>query len=144
VQEMHELCQVSPRSGDWNDTLFAAYQDSEGHKHVLDMRAALNPGHDLDPAGAWQLVDGGFTFKLDKGDALEKALVPDGKVKGWFDEKGAGALRPGDDPHDETKKEETKKDDDEPRPDKETFEGAVVGPGDTPMKKWPFRLKKDG
>jgi len=99
VQELHELCHISPKTGDWNDTLFANYLDPEGHKCSLELRASLNPGFDPDPAGSWQLLDGGFTFKLDKGDGIEKALVPDGNVKGWFDEQGLGALRPGDAPH---------------------------------------------
>jgi len=141
ILEMHDRCQISPRQDDWNDTLFAAYQDEAGIKCVIPMRASLNPGTDKDCKGSWQLVDGSFAFKLDKGDSVDKALIPDGNVKGWFDANGQGALRPGDDPHD--KVEEKKQEDDEPLPDKETFEGSVEGPGG-PMKKWPFKLLKDG
>jgi cell wall-associated NlpC family hydrolase len=93
VTDLVDRCQTSPVPGGWNDTLFAAWVDDEGHKHVIDARASLNPGHDADPAGSWHLLDGAYTFKLDKD-----ALVPDGKVRGWHDEKGAGAPRPAEAP----------------------------------------------
>src|SRR5207248_10486842 len=129
---------------DWNDTRFAACLNDGGTKCVLPMRASLNPGTDSVAAGSWQLVDGSCSFKLDKGDAVDKARVPDGNVKGWLDAKGQGALRPGDDPHDkvEEKKDEKKEPDDDATPDKETFEGALQGPGG-PLKSWPFKLLKD-
>jgi hypothetical protein len=127
VQELHERCLISPRSAEWNDTLFVNYVDQDGHKCSLDLRASLNPGYDPDPAGSWQLVDGGFTFKLDKGDGVEKALVPEGKVKGWFDQHGLGALRPGDSPHggrkESPRKEETP---DGPEPEHPSFDDVEV------------------
>jgi len=89
VTDLVDRCQVSPLRNGWNDTLFAAWVDSDGHRHVIDARASLNPGHDADPAGTWHLLEGAYTFKLDGN-----ALVPDGKVRGWCDDKGAGAPRP--------------------------------------------------
>jgi cell wall-associated NlpC family hydrolase len=86
VTNLAELCQVSPKPGGWNDTLFAAWVDSDGHKHVIEVRASLDPAHDADPAGAWHLLEGAYKFKLEKD-----ALVPDGKVRGWQDEKGKAA-----------------------------------------------------
>jgi cell wall-associated NlpC family hydrolase len=89
VTNLNDLCQISPRRGSWNDTLFAAWVDADGHKHVIDVRASLDPSHDIDPAGTWHLLEGAYKFKLDKD-----ALVPDGKVRGWQDEKGKGTKPP--------------------------------------------------
>jgi hypothetical protein len=93
VTDLADRCQVSPLRNGWNDTLFAAWVDSDGHRHVIDARASINPGHDADPAGCWHLLEGAYTFKLDKD-----ALLPDGKVRGWHDEKGAAAPRPAEGP----------------------------------------------
>jgi cell wall-associated NlpC family hydrolase len=89
VTDLVDGVQISPLPNGWNDTLFAAWVDSDGHRHVIDARASINPGHDADPAGSWHLLDGSYTFKLDRN-----ALVPDGTVRGWRDEKGAGTPRP--------------------------------------------------
>ncbi|HYS10485.1 MAG TPA: N-acetylmuramoyl-L-alanine amidase [Myxococcales bacterium] len=95
VKSLNDRCLVSPRPGGWNDTLFAAFLDEDGHKCVLDLRASLNPGTDENPTETWQLWEGSWKFKLVQGDSTEgKALQPDGKVKGWFDGAGMGAPRP--------------------------------------------------
>ena len=95
VKSLQERCLISPRPGGWNDTLFAAFLDQEGHKCVLDLRASLNPGTDENPSETWQLWEGSWKFKLVQGDSVQgKALQPDGKVKGWFDGAGMGAPRP--------------------------------------------------
>ncbi len=146
VQELHDLCQISPRSDDWNDTLFACWLDQDGHKSCLELRASLNPGTDSECAGSWQLVDGAYTFKIAAGDGgIAKALVPDGKVKAWFDAEGQSALRPGDSPHDPKGEDKPppEEEDSGPKPPQETFEGEIKGPGG-PLKKWPFKLKRDG
>ncbi len=97
VKDLHDRCRISPKPGDWNDTLFAAFLDDDGHKCVLDLRASLNPGHDENPVETWQLWEGSWKFKLVDGDSVSgKALQPDGKVKGWFDLAGMGAPRPND------------------------------------------------
>jgi len=58
VKNFQENCLISPRPGGWNDTLFAAFRDEEGHKCVLDLRASLNPGTDENPSETWQLWEG--------------------------------------------------------------------------------------
>ena len=103
VKNLHDRCLVSPRPDDWNDTLFAAFLDKEGHKCCLELRASLNPGTDTNRAETWQLWEGSWKFKLGEGDGAQgKALQPDGKVKGWLDKTGMGAPRPND--HDEPAK----------------------------------------
>ncbi|HZX93570.1 MAG TPA: N-acetylmuramoyl-L-alanine amidase [Myxococcales bacterium] len=95
VKNLHDRCLISPKPGDWNDTLFAAFLDDDGHKCVLELRSSLNPGADENPVESWQLWEGSWKFKLGAGDGTEgKALQPDGKVKGWFDAGGMGAPRP--------------------------------------------------
>lgn len=94
VKSMHDRCMISPKPDDWNDTLFAAFLDDAGNKCVLDLRASLNPGTDTNKAETWQLWEGSWKFKLGAGDGVEKALQPDGKVKGWEDKEGWGAPRP--------------------------------------------------
>src|SRR6185503_1764881 len=41
VKSMHDRCMISPKPDDWNDTLFAAFLDDDGHKCVLQVRASL-------------------------------------------------------------------------------------------------------
>ena len=94
VKSLVDRCLVSPRPDEWNDTLFAAFLDDDGHKCVLDLRASLNPGTDANRAETWQLWEGSWKFKLGAGDSADKALQPDGKVKGWEDLGGMGAPRP--------------------------------------------------
>ena len=95
VQNMHDRCLISPKPDDWNDTLFAAFLDDDGHKCVLQLRSSLNPGTDTNKAETWQLWEGSWKFKLTDGDGVQgKALQPDGKVKGWLDVAGLGAPRP--------------------------------------------------
>ena len=95
VKSLNDRCLISPRPGGWNDTLFAAFLDEGGHKCVLEMRASLNPGTDENPVETWQLWEGSWKLKLVQGDSTSnKALQPDGKVKGWFDGAGMGAPRP--------------------------------------------------
>jgi len=97
VKNMHERSVILPKEDDWNDTIFAAYLDDDGNKCCTELRASINPGTDKDSTGAWHMVDGPYTFKLADGDGVgTKALQPDGDVKGWFDEHGAGSIRPGD------------------------------------------------
>ena len=95
VKNLHDRCLVSPKPDDWNDTLFAAFLDKDGHKCCLELRASLNPGTDENRAETWQLWEGSWKFKLGDGDgAVGKALQPEGKVKGWLDKGGMGAPRP--------------------------------------------------
>ena len=95
VKNLHDRCLISPKPDDWNDTLFAAFLDKDGHKCCLELRASLNPGTDLNCAETWQLWEGSWKFKLADGDGAKgKALQPDGKVKGWQDTSGMGAPRP--------------------------------------------------
>lgn len=89
VTNCERRCQISPKPAAWNDTLFAAWVDKDGHKHAIDARASLDPGHDEHRAGTWHLAEGSYAFKLSRG-----ALVPAGSVRGWKDEAGSGALRP--------------------------------------------------
>jgi N-acetyl-anhydromuramyl-L-alanine amidase AmpD len=94
VKNMHERCMVSPQTDGWNDSLFAAFLDEGGHKMCLDLRASLNPGHDKDKVETWQLWEGSWKFKLGTGDSVKnKALQPEGKVKGWLDDGGWGSPR---------------------------------------------------
>ena len=104
VKNLHDRCLISPRPDDWNDTLFAAFLDKDGAKCCLELRASLNPGTDENRAETWQLWEGSWKFKLGAGDGVEKALQPDGKVKGWHDTSGMGAPRPID--HDQPAKGE--------------------------------------
>ncbi|MFN2550215.1 MAG: N-acetylmuramoyl-L-alanine amidase [Myxococcales bacterium] len=129
VKSMHDRCMISPKPDDWNDTLFAAFLDDAGNKCVLDMRASLNPGTDSNKAETWQLWEGSWKFKLGAGDSVDKALQPDGKVKGWEDKEGMGAPRPLD--HDKP----AKGDDIQP--------GAPKGTGDEkpPAPKKPIEAK---
>ena len=103
VKNLHDRCLISPKADDWNDTLYAAFLDKDGHKCCLELRASLNPGTDENKAETWQLWEGSYQFKLVDGDSTQgKALQPDGKVKGWEDKTGMGAPRPID--HDEPAK----------------------------------------
>jgi hypothetical protein len=95
VKNLHDRCLISPKPDDWNDTLFAAFLDKDGHKCCLELRASLNPGTDENRAETWQLWEGSWKFKLVDGESTPgKALQPDGKVKGWEDKSGMGAPRP--------------------------------------------------
>jgi cell wall-associated NlpC family hydrolase len=96
VKNLHDRAVILPEEDGWNDTIFAAYLDDDGNKCCIELRASVNPGTDKNRAETWQLIDGGYKFKLAPGDGLSiQTLQPDGEVKGWFDEHGAGALRPG-------------------------------------------------
>jgi len=94
VQDLQDLCYRSPKRAGWNDTLFACLVDQDGNKLSLELRASLNPGHDDDPKGAWNLCNGSYTFKLKEGQGGSKLLVPEGKVRGWCDKPGRGAPPP--------------------------------------------------
>jgi len=94
IQDLQDLCYRSPMRGGWNDTLFACFVDQDGNKLSLELRASLNPGHDEDPKGAWNLCNGSYTFKLAGGQGGSKQLVPEGKIKGWCDSPGRGAPAP--------------------------------------------------
>jgi len=73
-------------------------------------------------------VDGAFSFKLDKGEGVEKALIPEGKVKAWFDEQGLGALRPGDAPHGgELASAKEVQAEEGPEPEQHEFDHSEVG-----------------
>jgi len=95
VRGMHSRSLTMALDGGWNDTIFACFLDDDGHKCSLELKASVNPGTDKEKAGKWHLVDGSYKFKLADG-AGGKVLQPEGKVKGWHDEHGLGALRPGD------------------------------------------------
>jgi N-acetyl-anhydromuramyl-L-alanine amidase AmpD len=62
VKSLHDRCLISPRPDDWNDTLFAAYLDKDGHKCCLELRASLNPGNDESRTESWQLWEGSWKF----------------------------------------------------------------------------------
>ena len=94
IQDLQDLCYRSPNRGGWNDTLFACFVDQDGNKLSLELRASLNPGHDEDPKGAWNLSSGSYAFKLKDGEGGSKVLVPEGKIKGWCDKPGRGAPPP--------------------------------------------------
>ena len=98
VKDMADRCQISPGTDVFNDTLFAAFLDDDGHKCCLDLKASLNPENDTDKKGTWQLAEGTWKFKLADGDGTPgvKALQPDGNIKGWLDKDGLGAPRGGD------------------------------------------------
>ena len=123
VKSMHDRCLISPKPDDWNDTLFAAFLDDDGHKCVLQLRASLNPGTDSNKAETWQLWEGSWKFKLTDGDGVKgKALQPDGKVKGWLDTAGLGGPRPLDhavDPGDNIAPAQAKTSKDDAKPPKE-------------------------
>ncbi|HEX9605000.1 MAG TPA: N-acetylmuramoyl-L-alanine amidase [Myxococcales bacterium] len=94
IQDLQDLCYRSPNRGGWNDTLFACFVDQDGNKLSLELRSSLNPGHDEDPKGAWNLCNGSYSFKLADGQGGSKQLVPEGKIKGWCDTPGRGAPPP--------------------------------------------------
>ena len=89
VKNLHDRCMISPKPDDWNDTLFAAFLDDDGHKCCLELLSSLNPGTDTKRAETWQLWEGSYRFKLQDG----KVLRPEGKVKAWFDKTGMGSPR---------------------------------------------------
>jgi N-acetyl-anhydromuramyl-L-alanine amidase AmpD len=131
VKNLVDRCMISAKPDAWNDTLFAAFLDDDGHKCVLDLRASLNPGTDSNRAETWQLWEGSWKFKLGAGDSTEKALQPDGKVKGWEDLGGMGAPRPNDPskPGDVASVQPaTPKSDDKPPPDKPAPRDEVSTP----------------
>ena len=94
IQDLQDLCYRSPQRGAWNDTLFACFVDQDGNKLSLELRASLNPGHDEDPKGTWNLCNGSYAFKLKSGAGGSKVLAPEGKIKGWCDTPGRGAVPP--------------------------------------------------
>jgi len=142
VKNLQDRCGASPTPGGWNDTLFAAFVDDDGHKCVLDLRASLNPGTDANPTETWQLWEGSWKFKLVQGDSVEgKALQPEGKVKGWFDAGGMGAPRPND-PEESAKtkdvqparpKDEAKDEGPAPKPAPKPKDDKPAPPADKPF-----------
>ncbi len=71
VKNLHDRCMITPKTDDWNDTLFAAFLDEGGHKCVLDLRASLNPGTDTARAKTWHLWEGSYAFKLLDGGTIK-------------------------------------------------------------------------
>ncbi len=127
VKNLHDRSMISPRPDDWNDTLFAAFLDEDGHKCCLELKASLNPGTDTAKKDTWQLWEGTFKFKLADGEKIgAKALQPDGNIKGWLDKEGTGAPRVLD------PKPDPKGGGDQPKPKTDTPdnpEGGAAAPG---------------